>query len=299
MKFENYRNLAGLLCSFLAIGLFGCGLEAGAPGEFEEQELQTGEREEVEPAEGLGEGPGAGTMTGTWLKVHAASSCVLNQEQVSYAYYLVEFEDDRRGLRESKRLCGLDLSPLLGFRPVASREVLESVEFVEIDQGLVTRYVPGGVYASATEIGLWGLDLEDPLQDDVPTQSDDERVVDSDGDGNPGVTLELEGSGCSRFMGQRQVVRYFGEFVAPNDIRGRTATRTDMEVYGATAAICELSPQVVPNDGESEFRMVRIDGRGGAVDGDENGDGQITCDDVERWIEAIWERREPDASLCN
>lgn len=291
-------RLVGLVAGVMAAGLGGCGIDEGKPGAFSDQDLDVGEDEQIEPAEGLGEGPGAGTMTGTWLKVHAASSCVLNQEQVSYAYYLVEFEEDGLGLREQKRLCGLDLSPLLGFRPVASEGVLESVEFVEVDRGMVTRLVPGGVYASATEVGLWGLALEDPLNEDVPADPEDGRVVDRDEDGNPGVSLDLEGSGCARFMGQRQVVRYFGEFEAPNDIRGRSATRTDMEVYGATAGICELAPQVVPNDGESEFRMVRIDGQGGAVDADENEDGVIECEEIGPWIEAVWERREADGGLC-
>ncbi len=282
----------------IAIAILGaCGPEAGTSG-FADQEVPEVWEEEIPTAEGLGEGPGAGTMVGTWLKVHQASSCVLGQEQVTHAYYLVEFEEEGTGLIEHRRLCELSLSPLLGFRPVASPEVLESIEFAHVDRGFVTRLVPGGAYTSATELGLWGMALDDPLRDSMPTSAEDPSVIDGDGDGNPGVSLALEGSGCSRYMAQRQMVRYFGEIVAPNDIRGTSATITETVVLGASASICELAPEVQPNDGGSVFRMVRIDGRGGAVDADEDGDGSISCEEIAPFLSALVEVREPEDGRC-
>lgn len=284
------------------LGLFaGCDLERGDSA-FEDQLFDVGDvGDDVEgpaPSGELGGGQGAGTMSGTWLRVHEASNCVLNLEQVSTAYYIVEIEEEGMALRERPRLCHLEMSEVLGFRPVASPAVLESIEFAEVDSGLVTRLVEGGAYSSATEVGLWGVELEDPLRDSVPPTADSQGVIDGEGDGNPGISLQLEGSGCERYMGQRQVVRYFGHFVAPNEIRGASGTRTEIVVYGASAAICQLAPDVVPNDEYSEFRMVRIDGLGGSVNADENGDGRIDCAEAARLFEEAWTMREPDNAFC-
>lgn len=292
------RGSKRLVLPLVAWLVMGCGLEVGE-STFEDQEIG-GElaNSSQPPADELGEGVGAGTMAGTWLKVHIASSCVLDQEQVTTAYYLIDISEEGAGLREERRLCELDLSPILGLRPIASSEVLASIKFPHIDWALMSSLVVGSSYTSSMEVGLWGLDLEDPVGDSVPTDGDDDRVIDGDGDGNPGVSLELEGMGCERFMGQRQIVRYFGTLEAPNDIRGESITITDIEVYGGSSSLCELAPDVESNDEHSFFRMVRVDGLGGAVDADEDGDGVISCEEVAPLLESIREPREPDDELC-
>lgn len=285
--------LTGAMASLIA----GCGLEAG-PSAFEDQEIDPEEHHENEPPSGiLGEGSGAGTMAGTWFKFHEASSCVLGQEQVTHAYYLVDIEEHGAGLREERRLCELEMSAVLGFRPLATREVLSSIQFPHLDYGYMSNLLEGGIYTSSTEVALWGIALDDPVGDSIPVEVDDERVIDGDGDGNPGVSLELEGSGCKRFMGQRQIIRYFGTLLAPNDIRGTSTTLTDIEVYGGSASVCELAPDVEGNDAHSHFRMVRVDGLGGAVDAG-SGDATVECDDLAPYIDEIWEPREADDDRC-
>ncbi len=285
-----------LIAAFASL-IAGCALEAGQSA-FDDQEIDPDEINEVEPpSDILGEGGGAGTMAGTWLKFHQASSCVLGQEQVTHAYYLVEIEEHGAGLKEERRLCELEMSAVLGFRPLATRQVLESIQFPHVDYAYMSNLLEGGIYTSSTEVALWGIELEDPVGDSIPVEVDDERVIDGDGDGNPGVSLELEGSGCERFMGQRQIIRYFGTLLAPNDIRGTSTTLTDIEVYGGSASVCELAPNVEGNDEHSLFRMVRIDGLGGAVQvGD--GDGPVECDDIGAYIDEIWEAREADDDNC-
>lgn len=287
-------------CSCVVAGILvlaGCGFEP-APSQFDDQIVadENGGNDVEPPATELGAGSGAGTIAGTWLKIHVASSCVLDQEQLSAAYYLVDIELDGEGFYEDRRLCHLETSPLFGARPVASPEVLASVEFPRIDRGLISSPLTGGQYASSTMVGLWGLELDDPIADPIPVDPDDEAVVDADGDGNPGVTMELVGAGCDRYMGQRQIVKYHGEFTAPNDIRGSSVRTTETIVYGGTASICELDPEIESNDEHGFFRMVRVDGRGGAVDASDGGD--ITCGDVAGFYDDLAEVREADDAYC-
>lgn len=299
-RFEAWAAVAGLVAGAGLLGAAGCGFEAG-PSAFDDQELAAEDNDDEQPAgDELGGGSGAGTLAGTWLMAHQASSCVIGQEQVSTAYYLVEIEEEGAALRENRRLCDLNASEILGFRPVASAQTLESVSFPQVDRGIISSLVPGAHYASSTAVGLWGIELDDPMADEVPTDGDDPAVIDGDGDGNPGVTMALEGSGCDRYMGQRQIVRFSGRLEQPNDIRGTSVHATETVVYGASGSVCELAPQVASNDEYSRFRMVRIDGRGGAVDAAAADDEPIGCDDISPYVGQLLEDedRPPNDDHC-
>lgn len=247
----------------------------------------------------LGAGAGAGTMTGTWLLVHEASTCVVVDEQVTWGSYLLEIEQQGRVLTEARRECELTLSPVFGLQMVASDAALGSLAFHEVDKGLVSAPTVGGTYNSSTEVGLWGIELNDPLADEVPTEPDDPAVFDSDGDGNPGVTLQAAGTSCERWLAHRQVVRYFGTFTQPNQIDGTSLTATESNVIGSSMPLCGVNPRITANDEHSRFRMVRVDGAGESVDLDADGDGTISCEEAAPWFERVLERREQDAANCD
>jgi hypothetical protein len=277
----------------------GCTIERG-DSVFEDQRFEdAASLPDVLPQEiPLGEGPGAGTMAGTWLKIHEASTCVLGQEQVATAFYLVDFEQEGPTLRERPRLCAIDLSPVLGMKPIVPLEVLESIEFADVDRGLISSLRRGGAYSSATEVGLWGVVLDNPMTDPLPTEPEADGIVDADDDGEPGVTLRIEGTDCRRYVAQRQIVRYTGVVTAPNQIDGHSATATDTAVLGASAGLCRVAPELEPNDAYSVFRLYRVDGAGGAFDADLNGDGEVSCDEISRYYEAAWTRRAPVNAHC-
>lgn len=284
--------------AWLLVWCVGCGVERGDSG-WEAQTLDSGVEDVGVGADvGFGEGPGAGTMDGTWLLVHEGSTCVLNDEQLTMAYYLVEMEQDGRVLRERRELCSVDLSPILGLKVVIPESVRSVIDFVEVDSGLVSDLRVGGSYVSSTELALWGLELDDVLRDELPATAEDPRVVDSDLDGNPAVTLEIENSTCKRYQGQRQVIRYSGTFVAPNVVEGGSVTVTDVKAYGSTASLCGIAPPILSNDAHSRFRMVRVDGAGGTVSLDANGDGRVACDEVGPALGQILAGRAPTRENC-
>lgn len=288
----------GVACGLLA-GVVGCQVERGE-SRFEAQSVEDVGLAEVGSSTdvGPGDGQGAGTLGGVWLQAHRASSCVLGQEQVSMGYYIVTIAEEGELLDEQRTLCALELSPVLGLRPLVPPAVIESIVTPAIDRGFVTRPTTGGAYTSATEVGLWGLELDDPTGAPIPTEAGDPAVVDADADGQPGVTLEIAGSSCRRYMAQRQIVRYTGQLTAPNRIEGGSATTTRMEVYGASASLCAIAPDVEPNDAFSTFTMVRVDGLGGALDLDADADGTISCAEAAPTFAQVLANREPDNENC-
>jgi hypothetical protein len=286
-----------LLVGTWCLGMLGCAPERGE-GEFEPQTLESDAGSDVsEDGVALGDGPGAGTMDGTWLLIHERSSCVLGQEQVTLATYRVEIEQDGAVLEETRRACAMELSPVLGLGVRIPDDVLESVEFVDVDTGLVSSLREDGRYISSTEVSLWGLDLENAQTDPVPTDPDDDAVVDADGDSQPGVTY-LVGDDCQRYNSQRQLNRYSGAFVKPNLLEGESTSVTDLEVYGGSENTCSISPDIISNDRFNRWKMARVDGLGGSLDADTDGDGEITCDEIKAVEQTLLEMRDPERENC-
>lgn len=285
---------------FLSILLASCGIERGDTP-FEDQVITDAGMPDARLTTsdvGLGEGQGAGTMAGTWLMVDEGSTCVLGVEQLAVSFFVVEFTQNGRALSESRRLCRQNYSELLGLKIRLSDAARHAIEFRQLEPGLISDLQVGGSYSSGTILALWGLDIEAPYDQPIPSDEDDPIVVDSDGDGNPAITFTFEGSSCERYTAQKQFFRYNGTLISPNDVRGSIVNVTDVEVYGSTSPLCGVSPPVRSNDPESRFRMVRIDGLGGAPNADTDADGTISCDEADPYFESVLELREADDARC-
>jgi hypothetical protein len=239
-----------------------------------------------------------GALTGTWLLVHSQSTCVLGTEQLATTDYLVEITQQGSALTETRKICGVNLSPVLGTSVQIPEATRESVVFVPLDRGYVTSVKEGGGYTSSTELNLWGVALEDPETDALPRAGTDPQVVDADGDGNPGITFSVADGDCERYASQRQIIRYQGTLTSPTQIDGGSVGLTDAVVFGATRTFCKIAPPLVPNDEHSIFRMVRVDGQGGAMMGDTDGDGAVSCAEASALAPQVLPRREADATRC-
>jgi len=155
------RTFLLFFASIAMISLTACELERGDSTFGNQQVFDAGfdfdrDADFGEDALDLGAGPGAGTMSGTWMLIHEASTCVLSQEQVTTAFYLIDIEQDGDGpvLHERRRLCDMRLSAVLGLTPVIPLSVLETIEFTDIDLGLISSLRPRAGYTSSTELAL-------------------------------------------------------------------------------------------------------------------------------------------------
>ena len=75
-----------------------------------------------------------------------------------------------------------------------------------------------------------GANLSDALNDALPSDESDERITDVDGDGNPGMTIEI--SGHRVYVGMRYRFDIDGELTKEQTIEGNAGVRIDLEVYG-------------------------------------------------------------------
>ena len=304
MKYLSACLLFGLPVG--SVGMFGCTVERGE-SEIEPQQVPDAISSDISVDEdvGLGGGQGAGTMSGTWVLIHERSTCVeVGQaaEQLTRAVYRVDIEQSGQRLHEQRELCDTSLTPVLGQSIEIPDAVLRTIAFVETDFGFISSLRDGGTYTSATEVALWGVGpegIEDPVVDPLSEEAEEGSAeIDADGDGQPGVSFVMEGD-CKRYTAQRQIIRYRGRFTTPNQIDGESTGHTDIVVYGSSKPICGIAPTVRSNDADSRFRMYRIDGRGGAFDADENGDEDISCQEVRALpIDQVFESRLADDQNC-
>lgn len=295
--------IAHLLAAALALGA--CGPEE-SEGRFPDQILETDAGETAIDEIQLGTGSGTGTMDGTWLLIHEQSNCVealsFLDEALSVTFEIVEIEQNGNQLRETHNVCSLRLTKLLQLETTFPQAAAQSVNPIIVDDSYVSLVGRGGGYASGVEYQPFGLDWPDPLTGDHPEDASDPRVVDGDGDGNPGITLEINGgadnNGCDMYITQSSVLRYHGTFTTPTLIEGNSVTFFEQEVMGASSTLCGVPRNLYPNDAFSRFLMARIDGQGGAPDFDFDEDGAITCEDIARVETEIWDYREKDCYRC-
>ena len=85
---------------------------------------------------------------------------------------------------------------------------------------------------------VFGCTLAAPEVDALPTQADDPRLTDPDGDGHPGGTVQLQGliSG-SIYVVQRNVEHLRGRALAPGQLDGVLLGHREQKVVGASEPV--------------------------------------------------------------
>lgn len=109
---------------------------------------------------------------------------------------------------------------------------------VPIDTPVEVTEVEGGlrVQRPATPTPI-GVDLEDPANESLPTDPDDPRITDDDGDGKPGVTVTVEVSEDLKgeiYLARREVFAYDVTQVSDERLEGTITDSSEQLVVGAS-----------------------------------------------------------------
>ena len=106
------------------------------------------------------------------------------------------------------------------------------------------------VVRPATPTGI-GIELEDPANDVLPTDPDDPRIVDADGDGNPGITSSVRVTDDLRgeiYLARREIFAYDLTQVGPDRLEGTITDSSEQLVLGASDDIFLTPAQWVQID---------------------------------------------------
>lgn len=115
----------------------------------------------------------------------------------------------------------------------------------------------------ATPTGI-GVRLEDPANDPLPTDPDDPRIADDDGDGNPGVTAtitvtpELSGE---IYLARREIFAYEAQRQDDGSLTGTVDDDSEQLVIGASDPAFETGGQWTqyPDPAKSPILLIPVD----------------------------------------
>ena len=131
------------------------------------------------------------------------------------------------------------------------------VEVKEVD-GALTIHRP----ATPTPVGIA---LEDPANDRLPTDPNDPRIVDADGDGNPGITVKIRVTDDltgELYIARREIFAWDAVLVTPDRLEGTVTDGSEQLVIGASDPIFATSKAQwvqYPDLSRSPVVLVRVD----------------------------------------
>ena len=89
-----------------------------------------------------------------------------------------------------------------------------------------------------------GIRLDHPANESLPTDPDDPRIVDDDGDGNPGITVRIEVSADltgELYIARREIFAYEAFLTEPDLLTGTVTDDSEQLVIGASDPIFATS----------------------------------------------------------
>ena len=221
----------------------------------------------VSSAESSGSAMAAGTssaaFSGRWLVLQVTTAAtrvpVLGSiETITRSVALHELRQEGDRLFGPGILCDLqsDMKPRL-VETVYPPALIQSLPQPRLDGRLISS--DGKlVFHQPKETIVIGANLEDLEGEPLPTDPDDDRVVDQDADGKPGITVQVRGfvSG-DVFVTQRNSAEFRVER-SESGFAGRLRFNTEQNILGATSDRLKTPTPAVPVPSKSYVQMIQL-----------------------------------------
>ncbi|MEM6789421.1 MAG: hypothetical protein AAF715_18010 [Myxococcota bacterium] len=173
---------------------------------------------------------------------------------------LHDLKQDGQRLRGGGQLCRLDIDSGSKFVDTKLPEKFKKALPPPFFDGVLTENDEGeATVRTGRRLVVMGARLAKPSRDDLPRDAEDKRVVDQDRDGNPGVTISIDGivSGDIH-VATRSWTRFLGSVQSDRAIRGKVFFDQEQSILGTTTSMLDEPPETKPVPNKSWFRMVRV-----------------------------------------
>ncbi len=206
-------------------------------------------------------------LTGVWSKLTAASALTDTvvageEEATTFSLLRVEVEHQGEEITLATEVCAVDI--------VTESDLAETIvpdAFVEsLAPGVRDGSFADGVFELPRHYEVRGVEFadgEDPQTEPLPTDAEDPRVFDQDGDGNPGLTIFVDAGLVSGeiYVVQRGWDELEATVTEDDRIAGELRWGDEQEILGAsddTLLLAEPTSRPNPDGDASTFEMLRL-----------------------------------------
>jgi hypothetical protein len=126
-----------------------------------------------------------------------------------------------------------------------------------------------GTFAPPVTAWLWGVrGLASPAGDPLPADAGDAHAWDQDGDGNPGVTVDVKSPDGQRYMVRRSVWTFEAGAPAADQqtIEGRLSFTVEEKALGATSDLLTTVAPIEAISRGSKYQLRRVNAGFGCAD---------------------------------
>ena len=201
-------------------------------------------------------------LVGRWahFDVVAYEDATMKTLILSYGYTDFSLEGDE--LRESELFCH---SEQVSDQPISTFISDEATQAI-LPRSTVPRLTetPDGlrVMRPATPTAV-GIRLDDPATESLPTDPDDPRVVDDDGDGRPGITVHVRVSDALEgeiYIARREIFAYDMTQTSADSLDGTVQDDSEQLVIGTSDPVFAVATEWVqhPDPSKSPISLRRV-----------------------------------------
>ena len=206
--------------------------------------------------------PGA-DLAGRWAHydIVAYEDDTLKTMIVSYGFTDFAVEDGQ--LVESEEFCTAEQITDQAIQTSVSDAATQAIRPVSTPVEVSGEPGAWEVHRPATPT-LVGIDLDDPTTESLPDDPADAEIVDADGDGKPGITVEIRvGDSVEElYIARREIFAYDLVQDGPDSMSGTVTDSSEQLILGATDPIFEGSGGAwvqVPDLSFSPILLERVD----------------------------------------
>jgi hypothetical protein len=194
------------------------------------------------------------------IGAHTAIPMIGSAETATVSLSRVEIRRHGDGLRQTHRVCATRFEggvPIV--RMVMPKRFIESL--ASHDYPLQVDYGANG-WRYRADLGREHVGYTPDPNETLPREESDPAVIDSDGDGHPGATLELSIAGLAEgelYIVQRGHSSLEGNVVAIGQAAGRIDVRVfEQAVLGARPGFLRRQPAIELDPARSTFQLTRV-----------------------------------------
>lgn len=211
----------------------------------------------IEPSHQLSSELTSVPLAGTWAKVakisSSASALGIESQTTIFRYSLVTLQEQDGSVLVADKPCNIRSESSGGSSLRFPQALIDSLPNREYSYQ-VSRSADAVQLSLENNVEILGATLANPLTDPMPKNKEDPAVIDMDGDGQPGISVEVTARALIKIKGtmylaQRQIFNEQLSVIDAATMQGKIIWRQEQSILGSSNPILStVVPTVTPLD---------------------------------------------------